>query len=117
MPDKSEMRCDQCRHWKKDSDNQEWEASRAGFGECRAVRERWRIMDEASTNIAWGEGEEGWNDNSDDPPPPNSFTGVRVAALRSVRAYVQDGSEYRAELYTAPDFFCALFAPSIQDQS
>jgi hypothetical protein len=103
------MRCDECAHWRKDSDNQQWEPSRAGFGECVGVRERWRIMDEASEGLAWGSGEEGLDPYSDELPA-ESFTMVRIAALKAARAYVQDGSEYHAELFTAPDFFCALWA-------
>lgn len=107
------MRCDECAHWRKGSDNQEWEAGRAGFGECVAVRERWRIMDGASEGLAWGTNEAEWDEYGDAPPPADSFTGVRIAALKRARAYVQDGSEYRAELFTSPDFFCALFAQGI----
>jgi hypothetical protein len=92
------MRCDGCKHWKKGSDNAEWEAESAGFGECLGVRERWVIQDEASEGMKWDS-----EDNS-------SFVTKRVEALKAARAYVQDGSQYRAELFTAPDFFCALHA-------
>lgn len=103
------VRCVECAHWRKGSDNEEWEASRAGFGECTAVRERWRIMDEASQGMAYGFGDaETAYDGTE--PPAHGYTAVRIAALRKARAYVQDGSEYHAELFTAPDFFCALFA-------
>ena len=74
-------------------DNEEWEAKSAGFGECLGVRERWRIEDEASQGIEWDDAEDG------------AFQTRRRDALRNARAYVQDGSEYRAELFTAPDFF------------
>lgn len=91
------MRCDQCKHWKSGSDNEQWEARSAGFGECLGVRERWKIMDEASECIEWDDAEDG------------KFQSTRIQALKSHRAYVQDGSEYHAELFTAPDFFCALY--------
>jgi hypothetical protein len=34
------------------------------------------------------------------------------AAFDTARAYVQDGSSYRAEMMTAPDFGCVLHSPS-----
>lgn len=97
------MRCDECRHWKKESENEEWEAKMAGFGECLGVRERWRIQDEATKNLEWDDAEDG------------AYMKAQREALQAARAYVQDGSQYRAELFTAPDFFCALWnapAPS-----
>lgn len=89
------MRCDICVHWKVDE--HDWEATAVGFGECKAVRERWTIQDEASEGLDW--------DGSDD----DEYSKVRAAALRKSMAYVQDGSQYHAELLTAPNFFCALF--------
>lgn len=98
------MRCDQCKHWKVASDNEEWEAKGVGFGECLAVRERWRITDEVSAALEY------------DSEDGSKFQTARRDALKAARAYVQDGSEYRAELFTAPDFFCALFSrPSIPE--
>jgi hypothetical protein len=100
------MRCDQCKHWKPEG-TQDWTAERVGFGECLGVRERWRITDEAGCRSAVKEYELG-------PPLEDGIEAAlqqEDAALRAARAYVQDGSEYRAELFTAPDFFCALFAP------
>jgi len=92
------MRCDQCRHWNK-QDAHDWEAAGAEFGECKGVRERWVITEEAVEGIEW---------DSDDTSP---YVARRREALKAARAYVQDGSEYRAELMTAPDFFCALHKP------
>ncbi len=93
------MRCDQCKHWDKESDHKEWEAESAGLAECKAVRERWVIQDEASEGVEWDSEEEG------------EYMRSRRDALRAARAYVQDGSQYHAELFTGPDFFCALFDP------
>lgn len=90
------MRCDGCRHWTEEPE--EWEAKAVGFRECRAVRERWRIQDDASSGIEWAGEEDG------------AYMQARRDALKAARAYVQDGSEYMAQLYTAPDFFCALWA-------
>lgn len=90
------MKCDNCKHWKHEPED--WAASTIGYGRCLAVRERWEIQDEAST--------ERWDDGFG----AGEFGKMRSEALKRSKAYVQDGSEYKAELYTAPDFFCALFA-------
>jgi hypothetical protein len=92
------MRCDQCRHW-NEQDKHDWEAAGVGFGECKRIRERWVITDKATKGIEW--------DSKDTSP----YVTKRREALLAARAYVQDGSEYRAELFTRPDFFCALFEP------
>lgn len=73
------MRCDGCKHWK--ADEHDWEATAVGFGECKAVRERWVIQDEASEGLDY--------DSAD-------FAKKRKAALASAKAYVQDGSQYHA---------------------
>jgi hypothetical protein len=98
---KMNMRCDKCKFWKDKSENPEWEAGEAGFKQCLGVRARWRIQDEASSGIEWDNVEEG------------QYMKRRREALKNARAYVQDGSEYRAELFTAPDFFCALFTTKV----
>lgn len=95
------MRCDQCKHWPDKAD--EWEGEQAGLRECQAVRPRWDIADEASAALA------GTAYDSDENE--KRFTEVRIAALRDAKAYVQDGSQYTASLWTMPDFFCALFTP------
>lgn len=103
------MRCDQCRHWLIETrpNYGDWEAAEVGFGECKAVRERWIIQDDAGCGL---------DRFSDEPNAEDRWIEARRTALRAARAYVQDGSEYRAELYTAPDFFCALFAARTQDE-
>jgi hypothetical protein len=97
------MRCDRCKHWNAGSGHEDWEAKKAEFGECMAVRARWIIADEASEGIERFDAE--FSEAAE-----QRWIDARAAALRKARAYVQDGSEYRAELYTAPDFFCALYA-------
>lgn len=106
------MRCSQCKHWKPD-DGQDWEATRAGFRECSAVRERWRITEDAVGGFEKWPGGPGvdWENDAG----ALAYKKAQTDALKAHRAFVQDGSEYRAELYTAPDFFCALFDPSSCD--
>ncbi len=95
------MRCDQCEFWDKD-DSEEWQPRGAGFRQCFAVQERWRITEPIAKSYTTPYG------NGTDTPWEIVEEAER-AALRAARAYVQDGSEYRAELITGPDFFCALF--------
>lgn len=90
------MRCDKCKHWPEKADD--WEAEQAGMRECQAVRPRWDIADEASANLSK-------NTDADE----ERYMAARRDALRNARAYVQDGSQYTASLWTMPDFFCALF--------
>ena len=99
-------RCDECQHWLINSPNEEWEAKGAGFGQCCGILERWRIMDDPLEEIAYEtdpavklSGEEA----------ENYVLAQRLQNLKDARAYVQDGSQFRADLFTAPDFFCALF--------
>lgn len=87
-------RCDQCRFWGKGVDGPGWEGASIGFNVCERVRARWLIEDEASAV------------DSDDT---DKWIATRKNALKSAKAYVQDGSEYMAELITGPDFFCALW--------
>jgi hypothetical protein len=98
------MRCDQCKHWSDKPEQVGWEAEDIGFRECKAVRERWIIQDAANGDVKYYTG--------DDDAGEEAWTKRRVDALKASRAYVQDGSEYRAELVTGPDFFCALFEKS-----
>jgi hypothetical protein len=114
------VRCDQCKHWRSttppklriDDDNEwderdddsyilSWEAKAAGFGECKAVREGWKIMDAAASEYTSG-----------DRTSVDGYVAARIAALKAEKAYVMDGSQYHASLLTAPDFFCARFAKS-----
>lgn len=90
------MRCDQCAHWAKETD--QWEAGAVGFRQCMAARQRWTIQDEASEGVEWDSEEEG------------AYMTKRRDALKAARWYVQDGSEYHAELFTEPGFFCAQYA-------
>lgn len=107
------MRCDQCRHWKRDDDGDtDWSQRWTGHGTCKRVRERWRVMEEATDGKRYEDfvSMEDWDMWDDGPPPAGSYTGIQLDALKQAKAVVQDGSDYHAELITAPDFFCALFA-------
>jgi hypothetical protein len=97
------MRCDQCRHWNDPPGYDEsWEASEIGFKLCGAVRERWKIQDGVH-------GGEKHSPVDADAATDERWTRERKGALAASRAYVEDGSEYKALLWTGPDFFCAFF--------
>jgi len=104
MTAETNMRCDRCKFWSDKEVEIGWEAEMIGFRECRAVRERWAIQDGANDGVKFYPG--------DDDAGEAAWIKKRNDALRASRAYVQDGSEYRAELVTGPDFFCALFQSS-----
>lgn len=71
-----------------------------------AVRPRWEIADEASEQLA---AETGMGQYDSDEAEER-FSTVRRGSLSAACAYVQDGSQYTASLWTMPDFFCALFS-------
>lgn len=90
-------RCDACKHWATE-EKFDWEAASIDFRRCMAVKQRWDIMDNAARRVYEG-----------DDDAYEARQRERMEALKASRAYVQDGSEYHAELVTGPDFFCALF--------
>lgn len=118
-----DYRCDRCRHWVDDEDD--WQAGRIGFKRCMAVRPRWKIETDAN------EGREYPCRPKSEPflsPIPaerqariDAWQAREDQAIAQERSYVIDGSEYRAELWTGPDFFCAKFTalqePALADQA
>lgn len=106
------MRCADCRHWTVAE--RDWEAERAGFRLCKAVREQWKITGNEGIPYPHRPPEEPWNA----PTPPEREAAIEAylerdaEAIRHERAYVVDGSEYRAELWTGPDFGCVKFEPA-----
>jgi hypothetical protein len=81
------MRCDQCRHWLIDHGD--------GTGMCRIPRLGRDVVQadrEARQDLSL------YVDQT-----------TAAAALLAAKVYIVADTD-RAELYTAPDFFCALFA-------
>ncbi len=89
-------RCDACKHW--GSDQVDWLADSIGFRHCTIIRPRWDIQDDIEPRS-----------EPDDEAAGDNWIAARKEHLRATRAYVVDGSEYRAALWTGPDFSCALF--------
>lgn len=96
-------RCATCKFWCANDGLVGWEGQSAGMRECKRARERWVIMDEANAGQKYPDD----NDNAEE-----AWGQRRVDALRQAKLYVQDGSEYHAELVTAPDFGCVLHEPA-----
>lgn len=89
------MRCDGCKHWnEKEGCGRAWDdeeaALRPKVGLCTKAQPYWETTE--------------WVRDDDDAP-------VRVSRSEFVglKMFVQDGSDYKATLLTAPDFFCAHF--------
>ncbi len=101
MTKAAHSRCDNCKFWEQGK--QDWTVTKIGFGRCKGVRERWNIEDDAVAGMKFGD-------------ETGDYGKRRIAALQASRAYVQDGSQYMADLYTAPDFFCALYVAKDKTQ-
>lgn len=81
-------RCESCKHWDRAD---EYETGHGlGFGRCKNVPMFWDATE--------------WDDTRD---------GRRLKAeFKDVKAFAQDGSDYAAELITAPGFGCIAYIPT-----
>lgn len=86
------MRCDRCRHWTSGG-QVDGLRQYENMGHCSRPLQLWSATE--------------WVGRKDDGG--QSFYRVRTEAAGETRMFVQDGSDYRAFLFTAPDFFCAHF--------
>jgi hypothetical protein len=82
------MRCDQCKYWAINKDNEQ--LNRFGLGECIKTKPFWECSE--------------WNSMDD-----NDYLRVLKPEFAELKMFVQDGSDYTAHLYTAPDFGCIHF--------
>lgn len=82
------MRCDNCKHWQK---AKEYETGHGlGFGQCLNVPMFW-------DSTKWsGDG----------------LARELKPEFADRKAFAQDGSDYSAELITAPDFGCISYCPA-----
>ena len=94
------MRCETCEHWK--FDEPDWEYDQLRFGECKAIRQRETIDDDATEGLTDRYGEEA--------------EARKKAALMAAKAFAVDGSGYYAAVRTAPDFGCILYAPKLEEE-
>lgn len=73
--------CGTCNHWQRCGQYER--GFRQGLGRCAAVMMFWDCTE--------------WNDDGEN---------VFKAGHENIKAFVQDGSDYRADLLTRPDFGC-----------
>ena len=78
--------CGQCRHWMETDNNYPKDF---GLGKCGRVRLFWECTE--------------WGDVGED------FRRIFTEEAKGNKAFVQDGSDYRAELITLADFGCVQF--------
>ena len=97
-------RCATCRLWSTDDETIGWTGPSIGMRPCRAVRQKWTIMDEANNGQRFAD------ENAPDEADA-LFIKNRIDALKAAKAYVQDASEYFAQLVTGPDYSCVLHSP------
>lgn len=94
--------CKTCKHWGYKDTIIGWEAEEFGKRRCMAARERWKIGDEALAR----------SDGKAVSATLEERAERRRQALKDVKMYVEDGSDYYAMLITAPEFGCVLHEPS-----
>lgn len=73
--------CETCKHWKTAEEHEPWQGF--GLGRCQNVPMFWNATE--------------WDED-----------GVRTVRdqYKNIKAFTQDGSDYRAYLLTRPDFGC-----------
>jgi len=84
-------RCELCMYWNAEIDEYDLRAN-LGLGKCKKVALLWDATDWAEDGLSLEFTKEGNN----------------------LQAFVQDGSDYIAYLYTRPEFYCAQFAPQAE---
>lgn len=93
-------KCETCKSWQDPKER--WDRRDSGMRGCQKVKERWEIEDSVSGKQRYPPYELG-------DEAANAWIASRTQALRDAKAYVEDGSDYSAELVTGPDFSCALW--------
>tara|TARA_Y100001960_G_C14583031_1_gene781722 strand:- start:212 stop:484 length:273 start_codon:yes stop_codon:yes gene_type:complete len=83
------MRCENCAYWKPV--DKEEVADNVGVGSCKYAVERWVAIDADYTTHDW------------------KTTYTLNAGFENNKLFVEDGSEYHANLLTRKDFGCIEF--------
>ena len=78
------MNCGNCKHWSFGEDRNWLTEGATGIKKCQRIPMFWNATD-------WDRG-----------------ANKRIFIVES-KAFVQDGSDYRAELLTKPDFYCNMW--------
>lgn len=93
------MRCATCKHW---IEGDAWDAESSGVKRCSRIEPMWIVEGKAPAQL---DGKYHW----EDPVLDAKYVAAIDAAFNEAKAVVQDGSSYRAELLTRPDFGCVLW--------
>lgn len=93
--------CQSCKHWMPSED---WDVKAGGLRRCGAVKQKWVVEDEVPHELR--EGKYGFEGDEDQKTAAYFAAAERVFA--KYKAVVMDGSQYRADLLTRPDFGCIL---------
>lgn len=106
--------CTTCRHWMPavDPDDElaeyrshnDWQAEKIGYRKCMRIIARWKHQDKVDPTLQqkWRSG------GATDKSATEAYWKAVEEAVVASKAYVQDGSEYVADMFTAPDFGCVL---------
>lgn len=98
-------RCATCKHWMP---SEKWDVKAAGLRVCGRVFPKWTVEDEIPKAIRYGR--HGWDGDND--PVTAAYRAAADSAFREAGAVANDGSQYRAELLTRPEFGCVLHEPT-----
>ncbi len=110
MSNTPDPRCATCRHWGAQTaacdEFQDWQADKLRHKRCERVIPRWKIEGSIPrVERAYIEDHLGFRR---DETAEARYDKLMKEAFADHPAYVQDGSEYVAELITGPTFGCTL---------
>lgn len=102
--------CSTCRHWR---DLDEWDVKAGGLRKCAAVREKCKVEDEIGEAAREGRADAqdaafGLDLNAEEVRRAAAYRKAVEDAFAAAKAVVNDGSSYKADLLTRPDFGCVL---------
>lgn len=95
------MHCATCKHWQPSED---WDVTAGGLRKCGAVLEKWAV--EYGVPMEMFDGRYVYEGDGD--PVKTAYMAAAEAVFSKYKAVVNDGSSYKAELLTRPDFGCVL---------
>lgn len=95
------MKCATCNHWVA---LEEWDVVAGGLRRCKAVRQKWDVEDEVPETLRDGK----YSDKGSTDPIDIAYGKAAEDVFKKALAVVNDGSQYRADLLTRPEFGCIL---------
>lgn len=95
--------CSTCKHW---TTHDSWESKNAGMKQCKGIRHRDDIELEIRESI-----DKDSNLSIGGKDTHAVWDEINKKAFNKEQAYTEDASDYKADLITAADFFCAKHDP------